>query len=35
MDKEHLKKSVQAFPLVGLMQGIIYAAVFYLCLEFT
>jgi adenosylcobinamide-GDP ribazoletransferase len=35
MDKEHLKKAVQAFPLVGLMQGIIYAAVLYLCLEFT
>ena len=35
MDKEHLKKAVQAFPLVGLIQGIIYSAVFYLCLEFT
>ncbi|MBT2696312.1 adenosylcobinamide-GDP ribazoletransferase [Bacillus sp. ISL-40] len=35
MDKDHLKKAVQAFPLVGLIQGIIYSAVFYLCLEFT
>jgi len=35
MDKEHLKKAVQAFPLVGLVQGIIYSAVSYLCLEFT
>ncbi len=35
MDQEHLKKAVQAFPLVGLMQGIIYSVVLYLCLEFT
>lgn len=35
MDKEHLKKAVQTFPLVGLMQGIIYSALLYLCLEFT
>jgi adenosylcobinamide-GDP ribazoletransferase len=35
MDKEHLKKAVQAFPLLGFIQGIIYLGVFYLCLEFT
>ncbi len=35
MDKDHLKKAVQAFPLLGLIQGLIYTAVFYLCLEFT
>ncbi|MEH7073202.1 adenosylcobinamide-GDP ribazoletransferase [Neobacillus drentensis] len=35
MDQEHLKKAVQAFPLVGLLQGIIYSAFFYLCLEFS
>ncbi|MFL6555297.1 MAG: adenosylcobinamide-GDP ribazoletransferase, partial [Bacillus sp. (in: firmicutes)] len=35
MDQEHLKRAVQAFPLVGLMQGTIYSALFYLCLEFT
>jgi len=35
MDREHLKRAVQAFPLVGLMQGIIYSSLFYLCLEFT
>jgi adenosylcobinamide-GDP ribazoletransferase len=35
MDKNHLKKAVQTFPLVGLIQGIIYAAIFYFCLEFT
>ncbi|MEH7085019.1 adenosylcobinamide-GDP ribazoletransferase [Neobacillus drentensis] len=35
MDQEHLKKAVQAFPLVGLMQGIIYSTVLFLCLEFT
>lgn len=35
MDKTHLKKAVQAFPLVGLIQGIIYSTVLYLSLEFT
>ena len=35
MDQEHLKKAVQAFPLVGLLQGIIYSAIFYFCSEFT
>ncbi|MEH7307183.1 adenosylcobinamide-GDP ribazoletransferase [Neobacillus drentensis] len=35
MDNEHLKKAVQAFPLVGLIQGIIYATVYYFCLEYT
>jgi adenosylcobinamide-GDP ribazoletransferase len=35
MDQAHLKRAVQSFPLLGLMQGIIYAALLYLCLEFT
>lgn len=35
MDQEHLKKAVQTFPLVGLIQGIIYAVIYFLCLEFT
>jgi adenosylcobinamide-GDP ribazoletransferase len=35
MDKEHLRKAVQAFPLLGLIQGFIYSGIFYLCLEFT
>ena len=35
MDREHLKRAVQAFPLVGLMQGIIYSSLLYLYLEFT
>lgn len=35
MDKEHLRKAVQAFPLLGLIQGIIYSTVLFLCLEFT
>lgn len=35
MDKPHLKSAVQAFPLLGLLQGGIYAGVFYLLLEYT
>jgi adenosylcobinamide-GDP ribazoletransferase len=35
MDKEHLRKAVQAFPLLGLLQGIIYASLFYVFLQFT
>jgi adenosylcobinamide-GDP ribazoletransferase len=35
MDKPHLKSAVQAFPLLGLLQGGIYAGLFYLLLEYT
>lgn len=35
MDKPHLKGAVQAFPLLGLLQGGIYAALFFLLLEYT
>ncbi|WP_174524230.1 adenosylcobinamide-GDP ribazoletransferase [Neobacillus soli] len=35
MDKEHLKKAVQTFPLLGLCQGVIYSGLFYLLLELT
>lgn len=35
MDKAHLKSAVQAFPLLGLVQGGIYASIFYVLLEYT
>jgi adenosylcobinamide-GDP ribazoletransferase len=35
MDKSHLKSAVQAFPLVGLLQGGIYASLFYVLTEYT
>ncbi|WHY02971.1 adenosylcobinamide-GDP ribazoletransferase [Neobacillus sp. DY30] len=35
MDKPHLKSAVQAFPLLGLFQGGLYAGLFYLFLEYT
>ncbi|MEH7178366.1 adenosylcobinamide-GDP ribazoletransferase [Neobacillus vireti] len=35
MDEPHLKKAVQAFPLLGLIQGFIYALLVYFLLEFT
>ncbi|MED3562935.1 adenosylcobinamide-GDP ribazoletransferase [Bacillus xiapuensis] len=35
MDSEHLGKTVQAFPLIGLFQGIIYASLFFLIQEYT
>ena len=35
MDKPHLKKAVQAFPLLGLIQGVIYTSLVYVLLEFT
>lgn len=35
MDKPHLKSAVQAFPLLGLLQGGIYAGLFYMLLEYT
>jgi adenosylcobinamide-GDP ribazoletransferase len=35
MDNEHLRKAVQAFPLLGLLQGIIYSGLFYVLLEWT
>lgn len=35
MDREHLKRSVQTFPLLGLFQGMIYALLLYLMLWFT
>lgn len=35
MDKLHLNSAVQAFPLLGLFQGGIYASLYYLLLEHT
>jgi adenosylcobinamide-GDP ribazoletransferase len=35
MDKEHLRKAVQTFPLLGLFQGIIYSLLLYVFLVFT
>ncbi|EKN65723.1 cobalamin-5-phosphate synthase CobS [Neobacillus bataviensis LMG 21833] len=35
MDKEHLRKAVQTFPLLGLFQGAIYAGLLYVVHEFT
>jgi adenosylcobinamide-GDP ribazoletransferase len=35
MDKPHLKSAVQAFPLVGLLQGGIYASLFYVLTEYS
>lgn len=35
MDKVHLKKAVQTFPLLGLFQGIFYSSLLYLFVEFT
>jgi adenosylcobinamide-GDP ribazoletransferase len=35
MDKEHLRKAVQTFPLLGLFQGIIYAYILFFLLEWT
>jgi adenosylcobinamide-GDP ribazoletransferase len=35
MDKPHLKKAVQAFPLLGMIQGAIYASLVYVLLEYT
>jgi adenosylcobinamide-GDP ribazoletransferase len=34
MDPEHLKKAVQAFPMLGLLQGIIYSLLIYCFIEF-
>ncbi|MEC1521177.1 adenosylcobinamide-GDP ribazoletransferase [Neobacillus niacini] len=35
MDKHHLRSAVQAFPLLGLFQGCLYASFFYILLEYT
>jgi adenosylcobinamide-GDP ribazoletransferase len=35
IDKPHLKSAVQAFPLLGLLQGGIYASLYFLLLEYT
>ncbi|MFZ7943465.1 adenosylcobinamide-GDP ribazoletransferase [Neobacillus sp. 19] len=35
MDRDHLRKAVQTFPLLGLFQGIIYACLFYAFHEWT
>ncbi|CAH2712958.1 Adenosylcobinamide-GDP ribazoletransferase [Neobacillus rhizosphaerae] len=35
MDKQHLRKAVQAFPLLGLLQGVIYLSLFYVFQELT
>ncbi|MCL6572559.1 MAG: adenosylcobinamide-GDP ribazoletransferase [Bacillus sp. (in: Bacteria)] len=33
MDKEHLRKAIQSFPLLGLFQGIIYSSIFFVANE--
>ncbi|WP_042463893.1 adenosylcobinamide-GDP ribazoletransferase [Neobacillus dielmonensis] len=35
MDAEHLKMTIRVFPLLGLLQGIIYSLTIYLMVEFT
>lgn len=35
MDNKHLEKTIQSFPLVGLMQGLIYSGLLYGLLEWT
>lgn len=35
MDEDHLERSVQTFPLLGLLQGSVYAAVLYGLLQWT
>lgn len=35
MDKENLKKAVQTFPLLGLLQGIVYSCILYIFIQFT
>jgi len=35
MDEEHLKRTIQAFPLLGLLQGIIYALFMHSMVELT
>lgn len=35
MDNEHLEKAVKTFPLVGLVQGIFYASLWYLLVEWS
>jgi adenosylcobinamide-GDP ribazoletransferase len=35
MDDQHLRKAVQAFPLLGLFQGVFYSCFLYILLEYT
>lgn len=35
MDKRHLNSSIKSFPLVGLMQGVLYSAVLYSLINWT
>ncbi|MCM3566959.1 adenosylcobinamide-GDP ribazoletransferase [Neobacillus mesonae] len=35
MDQDHLKRTIQAFPLLGLFQGVIYSCLLYSLLEYT
>lgn len=35
MDKKHLTKAVQTFPLLGLIQGSLYSSILYVLMEFT
>lgn len=35
MDKKHLERVIQTFPLLGLLQGVIYASIFYGIVEWT
>lgn len=35
LDKDHLQKAIQTFPLVGLFQGIFYTSLFYVFREWT
>ncbi|WP_379606687.1 adenosylcobinamide-GDP ribazoletransferase [Oceanobacillus bengalensis] len=35
MDKVHIEKSIQSFPLLGLLQGVLYSSLLYVLLEWT
>lgn len=35
MDKVHIEKSIQSFPLLGLLQGMIYSSLLYVLLEWS
>ncbi|WP_462409703.1 adenosylcobinamide-GDP ribazoletransferase [Neobacillus sp. Marseille-QA0830] len=35
MDEAHLKRTVQAFPLLGLLQGIVYSGIFFIIISYT
>ena len=35
MDKPHLRSAVQVFPMLGLLQGGIYASLYYVLIEYS